>query len=261
MFPSQPHAHPCTSSSHVPPFAAPSLHSTKPVINVALPMVLDIWNPFSRPKDAFEPTPFLALAFLAPVKLLLYIVYYFITYLRSAPTPAQPPIRVVCISDTHTQIPENVPAGDILIHAGDMANAGSVAEIQKQVDWLASLPHKEIVVISGNHDTYLDPRTRPSLSEGDREGKIDWKRVHYLQHRRLSLSIEAETQNSGAPTSTTPLLAEAQQQRRVRIYGAPQIPACGQRRYLRTRISWSHIRRRSTISIFHCPRAWVANIS
>jgi predicted phosphodiesterase len=190
-------------------------------------MVLDTWNPLLRPKDEFEPTPLLALAFHAPVKLLLYHAYHFITYLRSAPQPAGPPIRVVCISDTHTHIPEDVPEGDILIHAGDMTDAGSVAEIQRQIDWLASLPHKEIVVISGNHDTYLDPRTRPSLSEEARRGNINWKRVHYLQHRRLSLTIESGAQDTGASTSRTPLLAEGQRQRRIRIYGAPQIPACG----------------------------------
>jgi predicted phosphodiesterase len=190
-------------------------------------MVLDHWNPFFRPKDAFEPTPFAALLFQAPVKLLLYHAYHFITYLRSAPRPAQPPIRVVCISDTHTHIPEHVPEGDVLIHAGDMTNAGSIAEIQKQVDWLASLPHKEIVVVSGNHDTYLDPRTRPSLSEEERRGTIDWKRIHYLQHRKLSLTIETEAQEASASSSQTPLLAERGTHRRIRIYGAPQIPACG----------------------------------
>jgi predicted phosphodiesterase len=219
-------------------------------------MVLDIWNPFSSPKDAFEPTPFLALAFQAPVKLLLYHAYHFITYLRSAPTPAQPPIRVVCISDTHRHIPEHVPEGDILIHAGDMTDAGSVAEIQRQVDWLASLPHKEIVVISGNHDTYLDPRSRPSLSEDERRGNINWKRVHYLQHRKLSLTIETEPESS---TSTTPLLAEGQRQRRIRIYGAPQIPACGPMsihafQYPRGQDAWSEtIPEDTDILITHTP--------
>jgi hypothetical protein len=222
-------------------------------------MVLDIWNPFSRPKDDFEPTPFLALAFHAPVKLLLYHAYHFITYLRSAPKPAEPPIRVVCISDTHTHIPEDVPEGDILIHAGDMTNAGSVAKIQQQVDWLASLPHKEIVVISGNHDTYLDPRTRPSLSEEERRGNIDWKRVHYLQHRRLSLTIETEPQSTGASTSRTPLLAAGQRQRRIRIYGAPQIPACGPMsvhafQYPRGQDAWSEtIPEDTDILVTHTP--------
>jgi predicted phosphodiesterase len=188
-------------------------------------MLLASINPFYRQQDDFEPTPLLALLYQAPVKLLLYHVYHLIASLRSTPQHAQHPIRVVCISDTHTNIPEDVPAGDILIHAGDMTNAGSVPEIQAQVDWLASLPHKEIVVISGNHDTFLDPRTRPSLSEEESRGSIDWKRIHYLQHRRLSLTIETESRDNS--DAQTPLLAEGQAQRRIRIYGAPQIPACG----------------------------------
>ena len=219
-------------------------------------MVFEILNPFHRQKDVFEPTPFAALLFQAPVKLLLCHAYHLITYLRSAPTPAQQAIRVVCISDTHNNIPEDVPPGDILIHAGDMTVNGSVAEIQRQIDWLASLPHKEIVVISGNHDTYLDPRTRPSLSEEQRRGSLDWKRVHYLQHRRLSLTIDIEPKNTD---STTPLLAEERDQRRIRIYGAPQIPACGPMnvhafQYPRGRDAWSETVPEDTdILITHTP--------
>lgn len=190
-------------------------------------MVLEIFNPWHRPKDDFEPTPFAALLFQAPVKLLLFHAYHFITYLRSTPRPADPPIRVVCISDTHNLIVEDVPPGDLLIHAGDLTVDGSVTELQRQIDWLDSLPHTEVVVISGNHDTYLDPRTRPSLSDAQRAGTLDWKRLHYLQHRKLSLNIDIESATTEADGDTTPLLAEGQRQRRIRIYGAPQIPACG----------------------------------
>ncbi|KAI8936804.1 hypothetical protein NX059_006045 [Plenodomus lindquistii] len=190
-------------------------------------MVLEVINPWYRPKDAFEPLPFTALFFRAPVKLLLYHAYHLIAYLRSTPKPAQPPIRVVCISDTHNHVLNNVPLGDLLIHAGDLTNGGSVAELQKQIDWLDSLPHKEIVVISGNHDTYLDTRTRPSLSSVQRRKNLDWRRIHYLQHRRLSLTVDIETPRTNEENATTPLLADDRAQRRIHIYGAPQIPACG----------------------------------
>ncbi|KAJ4382044.1 hypothetical protein N0V86_002371 [Didymella sp. IMI 355093] len=186
-------------------------------------MVLEILNPWRSPKDDFEPTPLPALLLRAPVKLLLHQLHHILTRLRSTPKPSQPPIRVVCISDTHNHIPDDVPSGDILIHAGDMTNAGSVAEIQAQIDWLSSLPHKEIVVISGNHDTYLDPRTRPSLSAAQREGSLDWGRVHYLQHKLLTLTLTPATRENG--DETAPLLHSGA--RRLRIYGAPQIPACG----------------------------------
>ncbi|KAE8836840.1 hypothetical protein PTNB73_07745 [Pyrenophora teres f. teres] len=208
-------------------------------------MILAYLNPWHHSSSDFDPTPFLALLFRAPVKLLLYHTYHFVIYLRSAPPPPQrPPVRVVCISDTHNLVPENVPGGDLLIHAGDMTNDGSVAEIQKQIDWLASLPHREIVVISGNHDTFLDQRTRPSLSDEQRTGRLDWKRLHYLQHRRLSLTIEVDSRDGDEADASTPLLAAEPHQRRIRIYGAPQIPACGPTnvhafQYERGRDAWS----------------------
>jgi Icc-related predicted phosphoesterase len=193
-------------------------------------------KPASKPADPFEPTPFLLLTFRTPVKLLLYYAYHLINSLRSTPKPSQPPIRVICISDTHNHFPNNddIPEGDILIHAGDMTGDGSIEEIQRQVDWLASLPHKEIVVISGNHDTYLDPRTRPSLREDQRTGNVNWKRVHYLQHRRLSLTITADPNSTmvkdvdtESVSSRSHLLAREAKSRTIRLYGAPQIPACG----------------------------------
>ncbi|KAF1953511.1 Metallo-dependent phosphatase [Byssothecium circinans] len=224
-------------------------------------------KPASKPASPFEPTPVLPLAFRTPLKLLLYYVYRFITSLRSSPTPLEPPIRVVCISDTHNHFPDNgsIPAGDILIHAGDMTNDGSIEEIQKQVDWLASLPHKEIIVISGNHDTYLDPRTRPSLREDQRTGEIDWKRVHYLQHRRLSLNIAVESDTAAkdpeieSVNSRSPLLAREARSRRVTVYGAPQIPACGPMsvhafQYPRGRDAWSEtVPEETDILVTHAP--------
>lgn len=222
-------------------------------------MLLDYVNPFYRQKDAFEPTPFIALAFQAPVKLLLHHVYNLITALRSTPKPRQAPIRVVCISDTHTLIPQDVPDGDILIHAGDMTNAGSVADIQAQVNWLTTLPHKEIIVVCGNHDTYLDPRTRQSLSEDERRGNVEWGRIHYLQHRRLSLTIESGRDSGMEGGESRPLLSS---NRRIRIYGAPQIPACGPMsvhafQYPRAQDAWSETVPEDTdILVTHTPPKW-----
>ncbi|KAJ4342291.1 hypothetical protein N0V87_001277 [Didymella glomerata] len=191
-------------------------------------MVLEILNPWRSPNDDFEPHPLAALLLQAPVKLLLHRLYHILTSLRSQPRPSQPPIRVVCLSDTHTHFPHDVPAGDILIHAGDMTSAGSVAEIQAQIDWLCALPHREIVVIAGNHDTYLDPRTRSSLSAAQREGSLDWGRVHYLQHKLLTLTLTPDPVSQDTEGERVPLLGSSSNGKRtLRIYGAPQIPACG----------------------------------
>jgi Icc-related predicted phosphoesterase len=65
-----------------------------------------------------------------------------------------PPVRIVCISDTHGQHAKlRVPDGDILIHAGDFAAFGDTPiEIIDFNQWLGTLPHRHKVVIAGNHD-------------------------------------------------------------------------------------------------------------
>lgn len=54
--------------------------------------------------------------------------------------PGQGWTRFVCISDTHSK-KFVVPAGDVLIHAGDLCSWGSVKQLKVTVDWLLTLPH------------------------------------------------------------------------------------------------------------------------
>ena len=52
-------------------------------------------------------------------------------------------IRIVCISDTHGRHADmDIPAGDVLVHAGDFTMFGLVSEIINFNQWLATLPHK-----------------------------------------------------------------------------------------------------------------------
>lgn len=99
-----------------------------------------------------------------------------------------------------------------MIHAGDLTNDGTIAEIQAQIDWLDSLPHPHKIAIAGNHDTWLDPKSRLTFSKEDQIGTLDWKTINYLQHS--SVSIKFSNSDDGCV-------------RTLRIYGAPQIPACG----------------------------------
>lgn len=75
---------------------------------------------------------------------------------------------VVCLSDTHRLHREvTVPAGDLLIHAGDICHQGQ--SVQTLIDfnlWLGELPHALKVVVPGNHDAPLeaDPATRELLT-------------------------------------------------------------------------------------------------
>ena len=61
--------------------------------------------------------------------------------------------RIVAISDTHTRLKEmNVPDGDILIHAGDACEFGTMAEVEQFGRDMRALPHKHKLFIPGNHD-------------------------------------------------------------------------------------------------------------
>ncbi len=60
---------------------------------------------------------------------------------------------VVFLSDTHGLHDKiSVPDGDILIHAGDFCNHGTMEEVAAFGKWLRSLPHKHKIVVAGNHD-------------------------------------------------------------------------------------------------------------
>lgn len=170
-----------------------------------------------RPPPPFERASLPYLLLSCPIKVLLHGLHYLFNALRISPSPRPWPIRVVCISDTHAMIPEDIPPGDILIHAGDLTNDGTIPNIQKQIDWISKLPHPHKIAIAGNHDTYFDPRTRPSLKDEDRSGELDWKGIKYLQHSTATIRVQKSSDGSSPSTRG----------RILKVYGAPQIPACG----------------------------------
>lgn len=61
--------------------------------------------------------------------------------------------RFVCVSDTHGYAPAEagfkLPAGDVLIHAGDLTNQGSIAELRKTIEWVAAADFEVKIVICG----------------------------------------------------------------------------------------------------------------
>lgn len=84
----------------------------------------------------------------------------------AAVLPPKPPgaVRFLCISDTHNQHSSvaELKAGvnvevDVLLHAGDATNSGTLKEITAFADWLDSLDwiqHK--ILVPGNHDLTAD---------------------------------------------------------------------------------------------------------
>jgi len=77
-------------------------------------------------------------------------------------------VKLVCMSDTHSTQREfrfSIPDGDIFIHAGDFTRYGLPSEIVAFNNWLATLPHRHKVVVSGNHELSLDPSTWEEAAE------------------------------------------------------------------------------------------------
>ena len=67
---------------------------------------------------------------------------------------------IVAISDTHNKhkaITKDLPAGDIIIHAGDCTNAGKPEELLNFLNWFSDLPYKHKIFIAGNHDFCFEP--------------------------------------------------------------------------------------------------------
>ena len=62
-------------------------------------------------------------------------------------------MKIVCVSDTHGYHGRlEVPAGDLLIHAGDVSMSGKPEEIEAFDSWLGTLPHRHKLLVAGNHD-------------------------------------------------------------------------------------------------------------
>lgn len=63
-------------------------------------------------------------------------------------------MRLVFVADTHLYEEGlgALPAGDVLVHAGDLLRMGRMVELEYAAQWLHAQPHAHKVVIAGNHD-------------------------------------------------------------------------------------------------------------
>lgn len=63
-------------------------------------------------------------------------------------------VRIVAIADTHTfeEDLQDLPEGDLLVHAGDLCRAGNLEELEGVLRWLGALPHAHKLIVAGNHD-------------------------------------------------------------------------------------------------------------
>ena len=66
-------------------------------------------------------------------------------------------MRLVCISDTHGDHEQiKLPAGDVLIHAGDVTAHGKQEETLSFMRWLGSQDFQYKLCVAGNHDTFME---------------------------------------------------------------------------------------------------------
>ena len=61
-------------------------------------------------------------------------------------------MRIVLLSDTHTHQGLSIPAGDVLVHAGDATSTGTPDEVERFLQWFDAQPHRRRLFIAGNHD-------------------------------------------------------------------------------------------------------------
>lgn len=112
-------------------------------------------------------------------------------------------VIVVCVSDTHNNQISDLPYGEILIHAGDITQSGTLEELNASLAWIKSLPHPIKIMIAGNHDIVLDSSKTQSASPAT----IEWCDIIYLNSSSTSVTC-----TNGC---------------RLNIYGSPLTPRNG----------------------------------
>jgi Icc-related predicted phosphoesterase len=67
-------------------------------------------------------------------------------------------MRILHISDTHSRhrLLHDLPASDVIVHAGDISWGGKPEEVLDFIEWFSGLKYRYKVFIAGNHDFCLD---------------------------------------------------------------------------------------------------------
>lgn len=112
----------------------------------------------------------------------------------------------------------------MLIHAGDLTENGSFAEMQRELFWLSSQPHRYKVFVAGNHDVLLDEKfleRYPERKYGQMQTKedLDWGDVVYLQDASVTLEFP--------PSPDDMSESSAAGNRSLVLYGSPYTPRYG----------------------------------
>lgn len=89
-------------------------------------------------------------------------------------------MRIVAISDTHSLHQQiEIPYGDVLIHAGDFTERGTLEEVLDFHEFFRQLPHKHKIIIAGNHDFYFE--------EFPKRADQIFSKYHYLLDQQVTI--------------------------------------------------------------------------
>lgn len=98
-------------------------------------------------------------------------------------------MRLVCISDTHGQHDKMppIPEGDVLVHAGDCTECGTLPQIDAFTKWLGALPHTHKILIAGNHDFCFDKSLRGKSMAAQSRSICEQNNITYLRGESVSI--------------------------------------------------------------------------
>lgn len=95
-------------------------------------------------------------------------------------------MKITLISDTHTkhnQVTEDLPGGDLLIHAGDLSSMGYQRELQNFFEWYDGIRgYDKKIFIAGNHDWGFQDDPKETALQ-----LKNYKSIEYLQDEAFSL--------------------------------------------------------------------------
>lgn len=176
------------------------------------------------------------------------------------PWPRPGYTRFVCVSDTHAQsgaCAMDVPAGDVLVHAGDFTVTGTLDECRRFGAFLARLPHRRKLVVPGNHDVTFDDDW---YGTGPDEGR--WRRFH-RGYRQDPVACRAAV--ADACPRVELLLDSATTVDGLKVWGAPWQPSFSDWAFQADRgpalrAKWDAIPGDTDVLITHGPPAGVGDV-
>ena len=123
-------------------------------VSVSVPLFLSARVAGSEEVSSLSPTLCLSVSLclsLSQTRVHACFVAMLLTIENTSPTPNK---QTGVLGNVNI---DEIPDGDVLVHAGDLTNTGGLKEIREFCSWMATLPHQHKIVIAGNHDITLDP--------------------------------------------------------------------------------------------------------